>query len=168
MIFRNDFITAFNLDVFNYNTISVITYEVFKVNLFYPNGNLFEVGGIVRLFCAKAIHGGRYMCAFNKKWDIPLHISDFDAISLYPSAMNRLYTVEGQPKVISEFDYVRLTKIATAFIVEIVIFKAHKIYAFPLIIHKTNKNEIRYDDHFDEPVLTVDVYIYLEYLIKFQ
>jgi hypothetical protein len=161
MIFRHEFIEAFNLDVFNHTTISAIAYEVFKVNLFYPNGNLFEIGGIVRLFCAKAIHGGRCMCAFNKKWDIPLNLSDFDAISLYPSAMSRLYTVEGQPKVITEFDYARLTKIATVFIVEIVIFKAHKHYAFPLIVQKTKKNEIRYDDHFDEPVTMVVDDIYL-------
>jgi hypothetical protein len=82
--------------------------------------------------------------------------------------MKRLYNVEGQPKVITELNYNSLTKIATAFIVEIVIFKANKHYAFPLIIQTNKKKEIRYDDHFDEPVtMTVDD-IYLEDLIKFQ
>jgi hypothetical protein len=53
--FRDDFISAYNLDPFNFLTISSMAYEVFKVNLFYPNGNLYDVGGIVRLFCSKAI-----------------------------------------------------------------------------------------------------------------
>jgi hypothetical protein len=40
---------------------------VFKDDVFCPNKNLFEIGGIVRLFCAKAIHWDRCMCAYNKK-----------------------------------------------------------------------------------------------------
>jgi hypothetical protein len=61
--FRKDFIDAYHLDPFNYLTISTMAYKVFQENVFVPNGNLFEIGGIVRLFCAKAIHGGRCMCA---------------------------------------------------------------------------------------------------------
>jgi hypothetical protein len=56
MQFREDFIKAYKLDPFNFLTISSISYQVFKDDVFCPNKNLFEIGGIVRLFCAKAIH----------------------------------------------------------------------------------------------------------------
>jgi hypothetical protein len=60
---------------------------------------------------AKAIHGGRVMCAWNQKYDIEENISDFDAVSLYPSAMARLYCVEGMPEVIEDLSYESLKKI---------------------------------------------------------
>jgi hypothetical protein len=107
------------------------------------------------------------MCAYNKKWDVEQNICGFDAVSLYPSAMRRLYRVEGKPKVIKEFNYDRLTKISTAFFVEIEIFKAKNHYAFPIIL-QTHKKEIRYDDYFEEPIIITVDDTYLEDLIKFQ
>ena len=39
----------------------------------------------------KAVYGGRCMCAYNQKWHIENNlIVDYDAVSLYPSAMARL------------------------------------------------------------------------------
>lgn len=46
-------------------------------------------------------YGGRFMIGYNNKWNVKVPICDFDAVSLYPSAMERLCTVEGKPKVIS-------------------------------------------------------------------
>jgi hypothetical protein len=41
------------------------------------------------------------MSAWNKKWHIQsLRIGDFDAVSLYPSAIARLYVATGNPIVI--------------------------------------------------------------------
>jgi hypothetical protein len=144
-----------------------MAYEVFKVNLFYPNGNLYDVGGIVRLFCSKAIYGGRCMCAFNRKWNITQPISDFDAVALYPSAMSRLYLVSGPPKLITDFDYSSLASTSTAFIVEIVIFKCRKHYAFPLIAQRT-ESTINYNDNFTQPITMVVDNILLEDLILCQ
>jgi hypothetical protein len=47
MLFRQQLIDAFKLDPFDFVSISSIAYAVFKHTLFYTNGNLFEVGGIV-------------------------------------------------------------------------------------------------------------------------
>ena len=49
----------------------------------------------------KAIYGGRCMTKQNKRWRITDKLDDFDACSLYPSAMARLFTVEGTPKVLT-------------------------------------------------------------------
>lgn len=40
------------------------------------------------------------MTAYNKKWHSTKPLSEFDAVNLYPSAMARLYTIEGTPEVI--------------------------------------------------------------------
>lgn len=42
------------------------------------------------------------MTAMNAKWKVEDKISDFDAVSLYPSAMNRLYYPSGEAKVLTK------------------------------------------------------------------
>ena len=48
----------------------------------------------------RSVQGGRCMTARNEKHHIMIPLSDFDAVSLYPSAMKRLWTVLGMPQVI--------------------------------------------------------------------
>jgi hypothetical protein len=167
MKFRDQFITAFKLDPFQFLSISSMAYDVFKTSLFYPNGNLFEVGGVLRLFCSKAIHGGRCMCAHNKKWDITVQLSDFDAVSLYPSAMKRIFLIEGIPKLLEIFDYSKLKSFTSAFIVEIEITKVNKHYPFSLIIQQRGEKLVN-DDNITEPIRMFVDDIFLEDLIKFQ
>ena len=94
-IFRKGFISDFNIDPLNFISISSLANEVFNKRVYYTNGHLYKVGGVIRQFCSKAVQHCRWMCAFNKKWHIKKQLCDFGAISLYPSAMSRLYTVEG-------------------------------------------------------------------------
>ena len=97
------------------------------------------------------------MTAFNRKWHTKTNISDFDAVSLYPSAMSRLYTVEGKPKVIqaNQLNMEFLSK-QSAYIVEIKVTKVHKHYAFPLLVQKVNGLNVN-DDHIKDPIIiTVD------------
>ena len=69
-IFRAGFKSDFNIDVFNFISISSLANEVFRQNVYIPNQKLYKLGGHVRHFCSKAVYGGRCMCAFNKKWQI--------------------------------------------------------------------------------------------------
>ena len=168
--FREGFINDFNIDPFNYISISSLANEVFNQRVYYPNHNLFKVGGHVRKFCSNAVHGGRCMCAYNKKWHIKKSLCDFDAVSLYPSAMARLYTVEGKPKVIQP-DQLNLEFLSqqSAYVVKIIITKVNKHYAFPLIMRKVNGLNLN-DDNLKEGE-TVTMYvdnIELEDLINFQ
>lgn len=141
---------------------------MFNHNVYYPNKNLFKVGGHVRHFLSKAVYGGRCMCAYNKKWYVEANICDYDAVSLYPSAMARLWTVEGRPNVISDshLNLEFLSKQA-AYIVEIKITAVHKHYPFPLIVQKINGLNVNCDE-ITEPITIVVDNIMLEDLINFQ
>ena len=168
--FRDGFIQDFNIDPFDFISISSLANEVFNQRVYYPNRNLFKLGGHVRKFCARAVCGGRCMCAYNKKWHIKKPLCDFDAVSLYPSAMARLYTVEGRPKVI-EPEQLNLDFLSkqSAYIVEIIITKVNKHLAFPLIVRKVEGLNLN-DDNLKEGQtvkMTVDN-ITLEDLINFQ
>ncbi|WP_300712471.1 DNA polymerase, partial [uncultured Brachyspira sp.] len=136
---REGFKENFNINLYKFISISSLANEVFNQKVYYPNGNLYKLGGHVRHFCSKAIYGGRCMTAYNKKWHTTKPLSDFDAVSLYPSAMKRLYTVEGKPKVIQpeQLNLEFLSK-QSAYIVEIEITKINKHYPFPLIVQKIN------------------------------
>jgi hypothetical protein len=74
------------------------------------------------------------MIAHNKPCHIRRRIIDFDAVSLYPSAMKRLYTVEGLPELIpnDQLNYDYLSRKTNAFMIEIEITAVDKHYAFPL------------------------------------
>ena len=174
--FASDFINEFNINPFKFISISSLANEVFKQRVYYPNGNLYEVGGHVREFMAQAVYGGRCMTAYNKKWNVEgIPISDYDAVSLYPSAMSRLYTVEGRPEVLT-YSGQNLTSIPpelnkySAYIVEIKITKVGKHYPFSLIVQHTKEGNLNDDHNIDEenPITMVVDNIYLEDLVNFQ
>ena len=103
-----------------------------------------------------------------------MKLTDYDAVSLYPSAMSRLYTVEGTPEV---FKFINSNVIhksipeflsnKTAYVVEIKITKVNKHYAFPLIVQKKDGLNLN-DDNIQEDVNMFVDDIYLEDLVKFQ
>ncbi len=156
--FRNGFIKDFNIDPFNFVSISSLANEVFNQRVYYPNQNLYKFGGHVRKFCSKAVYGGRCMTAYNKKWHTTTPLSDFDAVSLYPSAMARLYTAEGRPEVIKP-DQLNLSFLSKqgAYIVEIKITKINKHYPFPLIVRKVNGLNLNDDNLPEGETLTMIV-----------
>ena len=167
-IFRSGFQTDFSIDVLNFISISSLANEVFRQNVYIPNHNLYKLGGHVRHFCSKAVYGGRCMCAFNKKWHVHANLCDYDAVSLYPSAMARLWTVEGTPKVIED-DQLNMDFLSkqTAYIVQIKILKVNKHYPFPLIVQKKDGLNLN-DDNISDPITMIVDNIYLEDLIHFQ
>ncbi|KAK8889413.1 hypothetical protein M9Y10_034159 [Tritrichomonas musculus] len=65
--FRAGFIKDFQIDPFKFISISSLANEVFNQRVYYPNRNLYLLGGHVRYFCQKAVYGGRCMTAYNKK-----------------------------------------------------------------------------------------------------
>jgi len=94
----------------------------------------FRVSCVVREFIQRAMVGGRTMCAENKKHHIKNQpLDDFDAVSLYPSAMKRLggYLL-GKPKILETTDYAVL-QYYDGYFVEILITDVGKHYKFPLM-----------------------------------
>ncbi len=183
--FRDGFVKDFNIDPFKYISISSLANEVFNNRVYY-NNDLYQIGGVVRKFCSHAVYGGRCMTAYNRKWHFEIKIEnsvpksdseiktkylcDFDAVSLYPSAMARLYTVKGKPAVIPK-DKLNLDFLSQqgAYIVEIKITKVNKHFAFPLIVKKTKEGNLN-NDHLDEgeTINMVVDNITLEDLIEYQ
>ena len=169
-----------NLDIFNYLTAPSLAQAYLDREVFLPNGNLFKLSGHVRDFVMKAIYGGRCMTKQNKRWRITDKLDDFDACSLYPSAMARLFTVEGTPKVLTnemfDKDYLinhsftedqtnpTKDRFISYYIVEIEITKVGINRDFPLIVERTKINNM----NVNKPVKMVVDMIELEDKIKYQ
>lgn len=86
--FRSIILEHLDLDILNSLTVSSLAQKYFEKEGVYDE--VVEIGGITRMFIQKCVVGGRVMCAENKKMIIEECIDDFDAVSLYPSAMSRM------------------------------------------------------------------------------
>ncbi len=72
---------------------------------------VYELGGYVREYIQRCVVGGRTMCNQNKKWRTQMKMADYDAVSLYPSAMYRMEGyLKGKPKVVKDLSYEFLSK----------------------------------------------------------
>ncbi|EAY16635.1 hypothetical protein TVAG_434720 [Trichomonas vaginalis G3] len=91
-----------NMDIYNITTVPSLANKFLNREVFYPNGNLYEISGSVKEYIMGAIYGGCCMTKNNKRYVVKDKLNDFDACSLYPSAMNRLFTIEGKPEIINE------------------------------------------------------------------
>ena len=103
--FNNDLEEVFKqtktkmLSVHNYISISSIGYN-YALNYGCFDG-CFQLSGKPQNFIQRCVSGGRTMCANNEKQYVENRIQDFDAVSLYPSAMSIMDGVpKGIPKII--------------------------------------------------------------------
>lgn len=93
--------------IYNFLTISSIAHFIMKVEGCY-NG-VCEMTGNIRRYCSKAARGGR-VCVNPEFLGVVVEklLADYDGVSLYPSAMERLcreYGIPiGKPKVLKEVD----------------------------------------------------------------
>ena len=198
--FRQMTIENIGIDPVGSCTISTLAYKAFNKNAF-GNRNIYEYKGCIRDYIRKAIIGGRCMTRMNLPWIINGEIeekkmdknrvyiefkqkkeykliADFDACSLYPSAMNRLYLPTGKPKMIignnkkyvieklMEEKQIEPTeeKYISAFVVTIKITKVGKRRAFPLIMKKEEST----NQYVNECTTMIVDHIYLQDLIEYQ
>ena len=102
--FRGDLLREFHLDAYNFVSVSSIADGYMERNVYWKNGNLYDLANTPRDFISRCVQGGRCMLADNEKQinvNTNEDIDDFDAVSLYPSAIARLYCLEGKPKVLA-------------------------------------------------------------------
>ncbi|EDS88927.1 DNA polymerase, putative [Entamoeba histolytica HM-1:IMSS] len=165
-----------NLECTQFSTLSSLSYYYFKNNCFVKDF-LFEYTGNVREYIKKSVYSGRNMLGENKKHMVNKEIVDFDACSLYPSAVARLFLPSGAPRVMNkplqwylehlmeEQQYeTTQERFISYFIVTIEITKVNKKRKMPIIIKKVNG----INQYVNEPtIMTVDS-IYLEDLLKYQ
>ena len=88
-----------NLNIDNFATIPSIANHYFIQKVYIPDG-IYMLSGILKEFVMMSVQGDRCMTAWNEQYHTVIPLSDFDAVSLYPSAMWRLWTVLGTPGVI--------------------------------------------------------------------
>ena len=99
--FRSALLKEFNLDVYSFVSISSVANRLMEERCYWLNGNLYDLANTPREFISRCVVGGRCMLRDNEKQKSSgKEIVDFDAVSLYPSAIARLYTLEGLPKVL--------------------------------------------------------------------
>ena len=94
--------------------------------------NVYQVSGVLQQYISKCVVGGRVMTANNKQYHVKKKIADFDACSLYPSAMHYMDGfLEDKPKVLSDKTY-EFLKQQDGYFVRIKIIKLNKHLGFPL------------------------------------
>jgi hypothetical protein len=165
-------ITENKMSVYDSLTISSLTDKYMKLEGAY-NG-VYEVQGNLRAYIAKAVYGGR-VCV-NKKYKkkvINGKISDYDGVSLYPSAINRLCRLMGLPKgKAKRYTLNDLTGLNNSYwknktysILTVKITKVNKKQQMPFIAHKT-EDSIKYTNEAPEKPIVIDS-ITLEDYINF-
>lgn len=161
-------ITENKMSVYECLTISSLTDKYMFEEGSYDG--VYKVKGNLRAYIAKAVYGGR-VCV-NKKYKkkiIEGKISDYDGVSLYPSAINRLCRELGLPKGKA----VRYTKeelknwnTKLYSILTIKINKVNKIQQMPFIAHKNEEGLLEYTNEAPKETLIIDS-ITLQDYIKF-
>jgi len=89
-------ITERKISIFDCLTISSLTDKYFQIEGAYTG--VYETTGNLRKFISEAVYGGRVHC--NDKYVkqvLNRKIADYDGVSLYPSAINRLCSEKGLP-----------------------------------------------------------------------
>ena len=187
------------LNLHDYLTLPSLANAYLTRRVFVPNKNIYELNGMVQKFIQKTVYGGRCMTANNKRYAIGntklssveesmTKIADFDACSLYPSAMRRMFTVEGIPEFYESPDKEMIynkdnlpeilihamdenqtkpteTRFYSQFFVEIEIVKVGIKRQFPLIVKRENNKQTNVN--MENVKMTVDM-ITLQDLITFQ
>jgi len=163
--FRKWIKETFKLDIDNILTGASLAHQYFVNEGCYDGVN--ELGGVPQYFIQGCVVGGRVMCAENQKIRLNDIVNDFDAVSLYPSAMFRMDGfLKGVPKVIENLDY-NWIKEQDGYFIDIVISSVGIHRKFPLMSYK-NANGVReFTNDMVGRTIRVDKYT-LEDIIKFQ
>ena len=98
MRFRAQLLEVTKIDAFTVMTLPSVAYN-FLINEGCFKG-CFNLNTAPLLFIRQCVTGGRCMLRNNEKQYVDGAVMDFDAVSLYPSAMARLHTLKGHPKVV--------------------------------------------------------------------
>jgi len=163
--FRELVKTGIGLDITNYMTLPSMANDYLVREGCYDK--VYKLSGVPRHFIQQCVVGGRTMCRRNEKFlvkDQPL--ADFDAVSLYPSAMSRMAGFPiGKPKIIEDFNLIKNT--ADAYYIAIKITSIKKKYDFPCQSLLTEEGIRNFTNDLVGKTIYIDN-IALEDLVRFQ
>jgi hypothetical protein len=154
------------INIDNILTIASLAHRYFIQQGCYDD--VYELSGITQSFIQKCVVGGRTMISQNKKCKFQdIKIVDFDAVSLYPSAMYRMDGfLKGLPKVISDLNFENI-KSYDGYFIEIEIKSVGKQLNFPLASFIDENGVRQFTNELTGKRIYIDK-IALEDLIKFQ
>ncbi len=176
---------AINLDINDYMTLPSMANDYLVRQGCYEE--VLKLSGVPRHFIQNCVVGGRTMCRRNEKFmsignknkyqkyiqengpneNVVNHLlADFDAVSLYPSAMSRMKGfLKGKPKIITDFDSIKNT--CDGYYVCVEITKVGKKYDFPCCSLLTEDGIRNFTNDLVGEKLYIDK-IGLDDLVKFQ
>jgi len=157
---------AIETDMTDYISLASMSHDYLVKQGCYEG--VLQLSGVPRAFIQKCLVGGRTMCRNNKKAKYNnVEDDDFDAVSLYPSAMARMDGfLKGKPKIIKNFNEIKKT--ADGYFVCIKIKKIGKKLAFPLASLIDEKSGVRnFTNDLEDEIIYIDKTA-LEDLVKFQ
>ncbi len=164
-IFRQWMLDCVDIDIDEKLTIASLSHT-YLINQGCYEG-VYELTGSPQLFIQKSVVGGRTMVAKNEMVCVDEVLNDFDAVSLYPSAMSRMDGfLKGLPKIIENTDY-NWVKQQDGYFVEIVIKSVGIHRDFPLMSYKTEEGIRNFSNDMIGRTMIVDK-VTLEDLIQFQ
>lgn len=159
------------LDVFQSLTISSLAHKMAIEYGCYDN--IAEIKGELREFLQKSVRGGRvYVNPIYQKTTIDTEIEDFDAVSLYPSAMSKLCEKHGLPMGLikkgleNNIDYYNSK---SYYFVRIRINKINKKIQIPCVcVHDEKTGNLKYINELEKPIEVIVDKITLQDYIEFQ
>jgi len=167
LIFRDWIKQITNLDIDKFISIPSIVDQYFIDSGCYDG--VYELSGTPRQFIQQSLVGGRCMTRDNLKHHVTTLLQDFDAVSLYPSAMKRLKGfLKGLPKILKE-DQLNYDTIKNfdGYFVEIIFNRNARINRhFPLVSFRNDQSIRNFTNEFKDELITVDKTT-LEDIIKF-
>ena len=154
MKFRESTQKLFGIDTLNILTAPSLAHKVF-VDSVYRNPSIKLLSGLPSEFIRQAIHGGRCMTRRNMKWKTNCRMLDFDARSLYPSAMARLSIPLGPPKVIPDMKPEELKPFLDTkdcYVIQVEFQPVERHRDFPLFVIEDEQGNNLNTDTFTEPI----------------
>ena len=163
-VFRNWMLDVAQLDINDIISLASLADKYLIKEGCYDG--IYSMSGIPQQFIMKCVVGGRTMVRNNEKFECEEIVNDFDAVSLYPSAMARLGFLLGKPKILDTTDYNKI-KNYDGYFVEIVIKKVGIKRQFPLLSYVNNEGVRMFSNDMVGKTVHIDK-IALEDAIKFQ
>ena len=154
-VFRGWMLDHTQLDVDSYITIqSLVSPFMLKSGCY---ANVYQISGVIQQFIIKCVVGGRVMTNSNKQYHVKKKIADFDACSLYPSAMHFMdCLLEDKPEVLNDKSYEFLQQ-QDGYFVRIQIMKLNKHSDFPLTSKlKEDSGVIYFINEMENEIIYVD------------
>ena len=181
MKFRSMTKQMFDIDALETLTSPSLANAVFTKKVYAKNPNIKYLSGLPAEFIRKAIYGGRCMCRRNKRWRCNERLLDFDACSLYPSAIARLEIPLGVPKVFPtaviqeignlQSDHEKVLeylKRYDAYVIEVKYFPITDMHRdFPLFVTTDENGNNLNTDEFHEPIIMTQTHIGFQEILRY-